>query len=198
MTPVEQIAELVQLGFALASLMILFFLLRSYRVEALRDRLFAVRQELFDCARTGTVEFTDPAYATLRRLINSLIRYAHQLTLFRVSLGSRWAGDAQDPGKTALAEWKQAVSLLPPETQKKLEDIHAQALMLVVRHIVLGSPIAVALGVCIVVWSLIHGVTKSFLALLTERMPGLDSFQSQAITADSLDRGSLQSGAAPA
>lgn len=195
MTPIEQVAGLVHLAFALGTLWALFFLLKAYRVEALRDRLFAVRQELFDYARLGGVEFSDPAYATLRQLMNSLIRFAHQLTFFRVGLGSAWVSDDPSP---ALEEWKQAVSKLPPEHQEKLEEIHAKALRLVVRHLVTGSPFAIVVGLFLVVSSMVHGATKSFLALLAERMPGLDSFQSQAITADSLDRKALHRGAAPA
>ena len=89
MMPIEHVAEIIRLAFAMGALWVLFFLFRAYRVEALRDRLFAVRQELFDLADSDGVEFSDPAYATLRQLINSFIRYAHQLTAFR---GGPWLG----------------------------------------------------------------------------------------------------------
>ncbi len=199
MTPIGHIAGVVQLGFALGALWGLVFLFRAYRVEALRDRLFAVRQKLFDYANSGGVEFSDPAYAKLRRLINSLIRFAHHVTFPRFALGFVWAS-WDDPvcGSEPLEEWRQAVSRLPPEAKERLEEIHGEALVLVVRHLVTGSPIMIGVGILFFFWSVIDGVAKSALTLLAEQLPGLDSLQSQAIAADSLDRKSLGRGAAPA
>ena len=199
MTPIEHIAEIVQLGLALSAFWVLLFLSKAYRVDALRDRLFAVRQKLFDYADSGEVEFSDPAYTKLRHLLNSLIRFAHHLTFTRFALGVVWVSRS-DPALSdrPLEEWRRAVSRLPSESRERLEEIHAEALVLVVRHLITGSPIMVGVGILFTLWLVVHGVTRFSLRLLAERLPGLDSLQSQAIMADPLERKFLRDGAAPA
>ncbi len=54
------------------------------RLDCFRKNMFAVRDELFDYAAAGNISFDDPAYVLLRRQINGMIRYGHQLTVFRV------------------------------------------------------------------------------------------------------------------
>ena len=142
MTETQNIAEIIQLGIALLSVWILFFkLFRTYRTDALRDRLFAVRQELFDYADGGGVGFDEPAYTKLRGLLNSLIRFAHHLTFTRFLLGLVWAcwGDS-DFKKQPIERWRLAMSKLPPESSGRLDEIHTGAVVLVVRHLTTGSP----------------------------------------------------------
>ena len=190
MTETQNIAEIIQLGIALLSVWILFFkLFRTYRTDALRDRLFAVRQELFDYADGGGVGFDEPAYTKLRGLLNSLIRFAHHLTFTRFLLGLVWAcwGDS-DFKKQPIERWRLAMSKLPPESSGRLDEIHTGAVVLVVRHLTTGSPLMLSVLALFTLWSVIHGVTRFSLRLLAERLPGLDSLQEQAVMADSMDR----------
>lgn len=52
------------------------------RLDSFRQKMFVVRDELFDYAASGKIEFNDPAYRLLRQSMNGHIRYAHQLTFF--------------------------------------------------------------------------------------------------------------------
>lgn len=80
-----QIANVLQLVVVVAlSLFVLFRALPTYRVDSFRQMMFCVRDELFDFAAQGNVSFNDPAYILLRQQMNALIRYGHQLTVFRM------------------------------------------------------------------------------------------------------------------
>ena len=69
------------LGIALICL----FLVSDYRLDAYRNKLFAIRDQLFDLVLTSDgMSFDHPAYQLLNLRVNSLIRYAHKtkITLF--------------------------------------------------------------------------------------------------------------------
>src|SRR5580658_4090425 len=96
MTPLHNFSAALHIVMGLAAIWILLFkLVRDYRIDALRNRLFALRDDLFDYASAGNVEFDEPAYFKLRGVINSLIRFAHRLTFTRFLLGftfTSWKG----------------------------------------------------------------------------------------------------------
>lgn len=52
-------------------------------VDVARQRLFEIRDELFDLAVDGEIDFKSPQYVETRRRINGLIKYIHKLTVFR-------------------------------------------------------------------------------------------------------------------
>ena len=69
-------------GLSLLGLWVWFFwLYRDYRVDAYRQRVFALRNELWDYAAAGHISFDDPAYLVVRNRMNGLIRFAHLLSL---------------------------------------------------------------------------------------------------------------------
>jgi hypothetical protein len=59
------------------------FLWREYRIDAFRQRIFEIRDELFDYAAEGGIPFDHPAYGALRGLLNGYIRFAHKMSLTR-------------------------------------------------------------------------------------------------------------------
>jgi hypothetical protein len=60
---------------------IIFFAYQTYRVDKLRQDLFAIRDQLFDEALDGKINFDDDAYRISRQLINGMIRFAHRLSI---------------------------------------------------------------------------------------------------------------------
>ena len=191
MTPLQNFTEALHLVMGLLAVWVLVFkLCRDYRIDALKDRLFALRDNLFDYAAEGEVQFDDPAYFKLRGLINSLIRFAHRLTFTRFLMGflfTAWKGS--EAYGNVLQEWQTAVEALPAEKQKKLNEIHSAALVMVVRHLVTGSPIMVFCLVIFAISAALNGLTKKLLQSFTERLiPQLNALQIQAIVADAADR----------
>jgi hypothetical protein len=191
MTPLHNFSAALHIVMGLAAIWILLFkLARDYRIDALRNRLFALRDDLFDYASAGNVEFDEPAYFKLRGVINSLIRFAHRLTFTRFLLGftfTSWKGCGAHGN--LLEEWYKAVEVLPAEQQQRLKEIHTSALVIVVRHLISGSPFMVAALFVFSVCSALNGLTRKFLQAFTEKLlPAMNALQVQAIAADTADR----------
>ena len=69
----------------LAALWWLFaFEYRRYRINLLRQRLFAVRDQLFQEAAAGKISFDSKAYGMTRTTLNGMIRFAHELSIIRL------------------------------------------------------------------------------------------------------------------
>jgi hypothetical protein len=190
MTPLANFSAALQLLLALGALWFLVFkLAREYRLDVLRDRLFALRERLFDYAADGNISFDHPAYTKLRKRINSLIRFGYRLTFTRFAMGimfSTWNSDRYD--QELLSEWENAVKELPPESQLELNSIQDDTLVLVVRHLVTGSPVMLAILGVFVACSVLSGITTRLLKAFTKKLPGLDILQIEVMVADAEER----------
>jgi len=122
-----------------------FFCWHEHRIDAYRQRLFGVRDDLFDYAASGAIRFDDPAYTTLRDLSNGLIRFAHRLTFTRV-----WAlallGDL--PRTNRMEAWMADVETRSPEVRDRLLKAHKQIESASLWHVLAWSPLA---WICILV-----------------------------------------------
>jgi hypothetical protein len=120
------------------------------RLDAFRQRMFTLRDELFDYAADGNVGFNEPAYRLLRQSMNGTIRYAHQLTFFRVFVTmieiqlmihapkSNWSED-----------WQRALEKIPStDVRGRLESFHGRSIQLLVNRLVAGSPFLLAMVIC--------------------------------------------------
>src|ERR1017187_902438 len=65
---------------------LLFCCWRQYRIDLLRQKLFVLRDEVFDLAATGGLDFSDQYYVQTRQYLNAMIRYAHRITFTRAVL----------------------------------------------------------------------------------------------------------------
>ena len=81
----EQIAIVLYSAMGLVALWATLQFWRGYLTDKFRQNLFDLRAELFDYARTGAVRFDNGSYSHLRNLINSLIRFAHQISFVRLA-----------------------------------------------------------------------------------------------------------------
>lgn len=84
MSNASQIAAVL---FNVAGLSALWFFIvqwRGYQTDKLRQDIFKLRAELFDYADTREVSFSNRSYARTRLLLNSMIRFAHQVSFIRV------------------------------------------------------------------------------------------------------------------
>lgn len=130
-------------GFGLVVLwLITYFGWRPYRIDKVRNELFALRNELFDYAAGGGVPLNDTAYRMLRDRVNALIRYAHIITVTRLLIfmaANRYCNSefAESPHQKYLAE----VSRLPESAQTKLRDINDRVAKILARKLVFGSPL---------------------------------------------------------
>jgi hypothetical protein len=116
--------------------LLLFTCWRPYRLDALRETLFALRDELFlIAADEKTLSFNHPAYTELRNDLNGMIRFAERMTFFRSLLF--WL---LVPKKLITkSDWNITIRGMPLHLQKKLLRIRADASAAVANHVIYGS-----------------------------------------------------------
>src|SRR5258706_13734181 len=116
------------------------------RLDAFRQEMFALRDELFDYAAKGHIKFNDPAYRLLRQVMNGFIRYGHQLTFFRVCVTVAEAHiktDKLNPPNWSEA-WERALKGgRETEVQSALKEFQHRALSWVARRLLFGSPMSI-------------------------------------------------------
>ncbi len=140
---VKDLALVFQSSICIALIVLVLF--RSWaesRLDVFRQRVFVVRDELWDYAAAGNISFEDPAYRLLRQSMNGIIRYAHQLTFFRVCVTVFRIELAIDSPKSTWSEdWQSALERTRnDDTRKQLEEFHARAMQLVANRLIFGSP----------------------------------------------------------
>lgn len=144
MIEIRELANILQFAIsATLLLVVLFKLWPSFRLDLFRQKMFVVRDELFDYALAENIDFSHPAYGLLRRSMNAYIRYGHQLTFFRLCLTLlEWKFSTEKPGTQWFDNWNTAVnSISDRRVQTELRRFHSRALALVLKRILLGSPV---------------------------------------------------------
>jgi hypothetical protein len=117
---------------------------RSYRVDRLRYELFVLRNQLFDDTDAGIIRFSDPVYGLLRTTLNGFLRFAHTVSFSRIGLLMLLSSDARSPepdGSGFHERWKQATQGLSPEAAGLAEDYLKRMHVVLVKHILLSSPL---------------------------------------------------------
>jgi hypothetical protein len=126
---------------SLISLWILFFwLYRDYRVDLFRQRMFELRDELFELGRTGEIAFHHQAYGLLRTTINGYIRFAHRISFLSVILVlcDLKALMATLPA-TRFARLPEALQTVEPGVRVKLGSIVGRMHFLVADQLIFTS-----------------------------------------------------------
>jgi hypothetical protein len=120
---------------------LLFWRYRSLRVDKFRQDMFELRDDLFDFAAAGNIDFNGRAYGILRSTMNGYIRHAHRMTLWHVIfLGLFVNQKDMDIIDTFDERWALANKRLPGEVKQKLEEFHARMEMLVTKHFFTAAP----------------------------------------------------------
>jgi hypothetical protein len=127
------------------SLLLLWFLFhwtyREYRVDLFRQRIFNLRDELFDLAREGVLSFDDPAYGLLRTALNGFIRFGHRIRPFSL-IWLAWRTDKEAlwvATESFVTQWTEATGRLDKATAKRLNDILRRAHLWVADQLVFSS-----------------------------------------------------------
>ena len=114
------------------------WLYRDYRVDLFRQRMFTLRDQLFDIAASGRIAFDDPAYGKLRSMINGYIRFAHRINLPLLLFASR-SRHALSQGVDQITQLTTAVRAQPAETARDLDRIISQTHWYVAEQLILTS-----------------------------------------------------------
>jgi hypothetical protein len=123
------------LHFLLAIFAIWYLLIcwSEYRLDVLRQRLFAVRDDLFLAAAKGEIEFSNSAYVRLRMLMNGTIRYAHRFRIPQMFVS--WLAIRPVARKSFLDVWNQDIALLPEGKRALMQDAHRKMQLILARHL---------------------------------------------------------------
>ena len=138
----EGVAEIVLTAIHVTLLVLILVLLRRYRIDLLRHRLFVLRDELFDYALENDVSFQSPAYVGLRRSINSMLRFAHRIDFTRFLLLLVASNKLRRTGMLEEYDyqWRDALAQLGREEHRnRIADIRERALFEVSKHMAVGS-----------------------------------------------------------
>jgi hypothetical protein len=143
MVQTEMIVAVLHTLLAFGALWILiFYCWRSQRLDALRDKLFEVRHELFTMAERKEIAFEHPAYRLLRAQVNRMLARAHKLTGLMLLLR------APERTENPRQRWIESLTTVPEETRQKLQAIEDRMGVAVIRHVIVGSPFTVLILLC--------------------------------------------------
>jgi hypothetical protein len=107
-----------------------------YRIDRLRQKLFALRDELFDYAAAGNIPFDHDAYGMLRHTINGFIRFSHILSITGILMTAmleRIRGPL--PGQSFHARWQKTTTTLAPEVGAAMDGFMNRLHLLIAQHV---------------------------------------------------------------
>lgn len=176
MTPAEAITG-ISSGISILGLIILiFWLYRNYRIDTFRQQMFALRDEVFDYVEESGVGFETRAYGVLRTTMNGYIRFAHRISLLHLLLFAVVTRHEIDPDSRSFeAIWTEATNAVPKQIAEKLDAYRERLNMLVVKHLVLNSPVLVAMVIPALVGFVLADYCVTWLSkVLRPELDGID------------------------
>ena len=187
MTTETQLIAILRLGLWGALCWLLcFWLVRDYRLSMFRQRLFEVRDALFDAAVEGVVPFNHPAYGMARQFINGLIRFAHRLntTTFISIMLVAWLYRSSSKMPAFSVRLQEQCKTLPTqEARERVMAVYHQALYLVFAHLTYASPIFLPLFLVVLVYVLAHAGwfrMRQTVRQFASRAPGMQVIEREA------------------
>ncbi|MEJ2228087.1 MAG: hypothetical protein P8Y67_07600 [Alphaproteobacteria bacterium] len=154
----------ITLIFSLLSLamiwIFLFWIYVDYRVDSFRQRVFALRDDLFDEAANGRISF-GKAYGLMRSTMNGGIRFAHQITLFHMLVIAVTYPRRQSDIKFDTL-FSNMIEDLPENEINILKEYKYKFELLVTEHTLLSSPFLLITVIPVIVsWIVLRYCLKS-------------------------------------
>ena len=146
MSEFEAVTTLRSLAWIAGLWVLYFWLYRDYRVDVFRQKMFAIRDELFDDASAGLLPFDHPAYGMLRSTINGYIRFAHRMTFLQSLLYLLMSRERPRDVETSFGgRWERASADLSGDVREALDRYIQRMHGEIVKHLIFGSPVILAL-----------------------------------------------------
>jgi hypothetical protein len=171
---------------SLTLLLIIWRLMSGFRDDNLRDQLFAVRDKMFLYALDRGIADA-AAHENLRLLMNSLIRYAHRVSLGRLMLLdiSGRVFKLRPSAPETYVEWVKAVNALPADEAERMRGFHEEAMLLIMKHMITGSPLLWCAAGVVVFHVVAIKSTRVFIDSIvrsvTRRVPSVGLFEADAL-----------------
>ena len=172
---------------------LIFWRYKAYRVDAFRQELFELRDQLFDFADSGEISFNHPAYGLLRSTINGFIRFGHRCSLWGFVLYNLFYDIKQIPDRedSFQAKWERATADLAPDTKKKMGELRAKMEVISVKHLIAKDvelyPVVLLLAIILS----LKLTTKAISALFSHGSQSLNGWPRMKNNFDALDNTAL-------
>jgi hypothetical protein len=163
-----------------------FWLYREHTVDNFRQRLFALRDQLFDEAAAGTISFDHPAYQMMRLTMNGFIRFGHRISLFELFI--RFVIIKHKSADSYVSRFNESIKDLDYKTADKMRQYQSRMVDLVVMQTLAASPVFLIFVISYLV------PTSLFMWLKKVTLSTLSSILSQPI--DSMESTALAYGQA--
>lgn len=152
--------------------MLLFWCYAQYRIDKFRQDMFALRDELFDEARSGRISFDDPAYKHLRDSINGFIKMGHRLSMFQM-IAFQVVAAKYSRRERKNSVWENLLARHDKEIRVFLDSFQSRMHLCVIDQVVLGSPLItlsiVVPAICLVATHAFSSRLLKFLRVPLER-----------------------------
>lgn len=126
------------------------YLLLPTLVDEFRQKVFALRRELFLLMADHRLPYSEPAYTRLRATMNAQLRYAERLTMGRLLVSALVSRSA---AKEYRARQLQDIDAITNhEVRLAIEDIRQRLSIAIAIHLVLASPIGWLIGASLIAW----------------------------------------------
>lgn len=161
-----------------------FYCFREYRIDRLRQHLFELRDELFDLAAAGEIEFNHPAYTATRTMLNSVIRFAHRITVVRFTLALVWRENPPISPRFLIA----FAELPAGEIKNKIAGIQIRVAGYIIHYLFTGCPVLILFLFAFGIDRLLRGAVKKISDIFWEfakQAPGIRQIEALAIEAES-------------
>ena len=147
---------------------IFYIAFRRYLLDELRQKLFEIRDSVFDFAADGGIGFDDFCYRDLRDDINNLLLFADKLSFMRV-LFAYWAGKRNPATNRLVDQWIQELDRLSPLAKKTLLEARVETWRVMIRYVIKRSVVLFVLDQALSGASLLSNAAWS----LSRRLPNL-------------------------
>lgn len=119
----------------------IFFLYKELAIDIFRQKMFQLRDELFDAAANGLIEYNHPTYVVLRNTMNGFLRFGHKISLFEILItGVVLGSDHLKVRKTFRQAWQEAETTLSSEQKKEMQRYLLRLNELLLIQSFFGSP----------------------------------------------------------
>jgi hypothetical protein len=137
------LTEQATIIFSLISLALIwvffFWVYRDYCVEDFRQKVFALRDELFDTAASEKIPFNHKGYGRLRLTMNGAIRFAEDISFGQVILMSYFNRNSPLL-ETYKNEFDREIKSLPVQEKKIVIDFQERLDDLLIEYLLTISP----------------------------------------------------------
>lgn len=133
----EVITTLISLLSIAFLVVLLFWFYKDYRTDVLRQKMFKLRDSLFDEASCGKIDFNDDSYVMIRSAINGFIRFGHRLSLAEVLLLSMALKKENYTDKLFSVRLQENLTDCSTEHQQIIMDHYRQMNLYIIEHMIL-------------------------------------------------------------